>query len=179
MIQQLASRVFDDEEMNKRTDYMITFHSVLDLDYWSEEIQETVLMPDNLKYAHIMKVINKDWTNAHIWKRLLASSYKRKVGIYDLFSFCEVALTQLEFMCLMCKAAGKISRPTILDIHLVHIKSYHCLRDYNFCKSCILKSASKNFKTCPFCLSSNKALILNNALEDVFDAMNIPQSLPK
>ncbi|KAG2216217.1 hypothetical protein INT45_002162 [Circinella minor] len=195
-----APRVFRDVDFSKRNDYMITFQSVLALwrihpGYWDGivaqdyrnsdknrdigDFNEELEIPQNTIFkprGELLDAIYEDITNKRIWQRLFDRTYQQSVGIRDLMSFCEVVLTQLEFICLLCHAspaATRYSTPS-LEIPLVHAESYHCIRcDCNFCKTCINKSKTRSIHTCPNCLAPK--LFQKNTLKAVFNAMHIEQ----
>ncbi|KAI9248048.1 PUA-like domain-containing protein [Phascolomyces articulosus] len=196
---QVAPRVFHEDDFVRRNDYMITFFSVLALwrvhpGYWEgivagnyrkpdmtrdvKDFNEELLIPDNTIFkprGDLLEAIYDDVTNKRIWRRLFDRMYQKKAGIRDLMSFCEVALTQLEFICLLCKSTpGRFNNTPLLEIPLVHGKSYHCVRcDCNFCKACIDKSSARGIKTCPNCLAPR--LFPKDTLSEVFRAMKIQQ----
>ncbi|KAI8144780.1 hypothetical protein BJV82DRAFT_667338 [Fennellomyces sp. T-0311] len=193
---QVAPRLFYDTDMAKRNDYLITFRAVLMLwrvhpGFWegvevpypkskklkdTKEFNEALDIPENLVYKpgkKLLRAIHDDRMNMRIWRRLLSRKYQLETNIHDLMSFCEVALTQLEFQCLLCRSSQRIKAP--FDIPLVHPNALHCLRcDYNICSSCNQTPKSRAIKTCPNCLAPN-ALFSSTTLEGVFAAMNLPR----
>ncbi|KAI9489982.1 PUA-like domain-containing protein [Zychaea mexicana] len=195
LMKQVAPRVFREADFNKRSDYMITFHSVLAL--WKlhpgftegtarpypgatkkrdkEDFNVDLEIPENVIFkprGKLLEAIHHDKMNMRVWQRLFTRSYQIATGIRDLMSFCEVALTQMEFLCLLCKSSGKPRDPLVIP--LVHHNCYHCLHcDHNFCRTCIDRFKNRGIKSCPNCLRADP-LYNCTTLKAVFQSMNVP-----
>ncbi|KAI9321233.1 PUA-like domain-containing protein [Dichotomocladium elegans] len=151
-----------------------------DIESLTTEAKRAVYVPDGNR---VYETILGDSINRRIWRRLLNYEYQVSTGIHDYMSFIEVALTQPEFMCLLCNRSNR-RRATKryrddLTVPLVRFASLHCLRcDYNVCLQCVEPFYSSGVKSCPNCLAEG-AFERNKTLLRVYQAMEIEGSLRK